>query len=431
MSIAIIGLGSNLNQPLIQLRRACNYLQKENLKILAYSDIYQTAPLLPNNAPVVWAQKPYLNAAIKIETSLTPEALLQCVKNIEHAMGRTLSERWAPRLIDLDILLFDQYVCNNAELQIPHAELHKRAFALAPLLDVLPEYQHPEIAITLAQQQSTLKKLPQLLAGPQIMGILNVTPDSFADGGKYLKHDVAIVQAQKLFDEGADIIDIGAESTRPGAQLLDPTTEWQRLETILPALQEIFKKAEHRPLISLDTRHTMTVKKAMAFGIDWINDVSQEEFMQMLPLIKEGNLRYIAMHHLGVPPQPTHILKQDPIMALKAFEQHWVKFFEQHQLPQEQLLLDPGIGFGKSVMQQVTIIKQMQELLTTKTPWVVGHSRKSFLKSILPEASEENKETATAIISTHLAAQGVNYIRVHAPGSSLAAIRLQNLLSST
>lgn len=429
MMSVVIGLGSNLQRPLQQLRNACKKLQQE-FTISAYSDIYQSAALVPENSPKEWRDKIYLNAAVKITTSLSPQDVLKKLKQIESDMGRNSKEKWAPRIIDLDILVFAEVKLTSPELNLPHQELNNRAFALLPLWDVLPEYQHPQLSRSDLEKTAEVKKLPHLLAGPQIMGILNVTPDSFADGGKYLEPEAALKQAQKLFNEGADIIDIGAESTRPQATLLTEANEWQRLEPVLKAVQQHYHLQEHRPLISIDTRHAATIQKALAFGIDWINDVSGEEFSLMQPLLHKHNLKYVAMHHLGVPPKSHNIIQGDPIEVLLAFQTECLERFKSANLPPEQLILDPGIGFGKSIMQQLAIINRFHEL-GTSAKWLIGHARKSFLKGLLVEPNEEAKETATAMISAHLSKQGVDYLRVHAPGSSLAAIRLSKVLLST
>ncbi len=413
----VVGLGSNLNQPLQQLRRACKKLNAAGLSIKAYSNIYQTQPLLPPGAPSRWADKAYLNAAVLVETRLAPNELLQVLKKIEQDMGRASSERWAPRVIDLDILLFDDVVMQEPHLQLPHPGLHQRVFAMKPLLDVLPSYPHQDLA------EDGIITLPHLLQGPEIMGILNITPDSFSDGGRYVSPDAALQQAEQLFAEGADIIDIGAESTRPNAVLIDAETEWQRLEPVLKGLAQLWQK-DMRPLISLDTRHAATVKKALDFGIDWVNDVSQEEFAKMVPLLKEYQLKYVAMHHLGVPPEANKKLQEDPIKALLAFQIKWQQNFAKETLDPAKLILDPGLGFGKTPVQQWDIIKQVQALKTTDTPWLIGHSRKSFLKHTLPAVTKEGIETVTAMISVQLALQGADYLRVHAPGASIAAIRM-------
>lgn len=430
---AVIGLGSNLAQPLQQLRKACEYLKLENLLINAYSDIYLSRALVPEKAPQDWCNKPYLNAAVKITTDLTPHELLAKLKKIEMLMGRSSKERWAPRIIDLDILVFDDVILASDDLNLPHQELHQRAFALLPLWDVLPDYRHPHFpeltAKTLAL--TNIKKLPHPLHGAQIMGIVNVTPDSFSDGGHFFAADAAIAHAEQLFNEGADIIDIGAESTRPGAELLDVETEWQRLLPILKGVQKLWGKAEHRPLISIDTRHAEIVRRALLLNaIDWINDVSQDAWDEMRVILQNSSLKYVAMHHLGVPPNKDKILTEDPFKVLNHYKKLWQDKFTQAGLALDRLILDPGLGFGKSVMQQLAIISEFKQL-ECDVAWLVGHSRKSFLKDIFLSQDNLIKDVVSAIVSAHLNHKSVQYLRVHAPKASLAAMRLQRFLSPT
>lgn len=421
---AVIGLGSNLNQPLVQLRKACRQLKKHSrMAIKAYSDIYQSKPLVPDNAPASWRDQDYLNAAVSIETDLTPHDLLRILKKIEHDMGRRPAERWAPRVIDLDILTFGDLNIDDKELHIPHLELHKRSFALLPLLDVCPDYPHSKYTLV------DLKKIPQLLNGPQIMGILNITPDSFSDGGRFINPEAAIRQAQRLVDEGADIIDIGAESTRPGATLIDVDLEWQRLAPILKILYEHWDKKEHRPLISIDTRRAETVEKSLEYSIDWINDQSQAEFLSMVPLIKKHHLKYVAMHHCGLPSDPNRVIRGNPVDVLKEYQKEWLNIFSKYDLDSAQLIIDPGIGFGKTVSQQVQILNCSREIRLPSVSYLMGHSRKSFIKGLLTDPNVAAKEMVTAMISARLASDGVDYLRVHEPKINLEAIRVQQSFS--
>ena len=436
MAIAVIGLGSNLQRPLIQLRAAFSLLARSSkLSIKAYSRIYQSKPLLPAAAPVSWADKIYLNAALRIETDLSPLDLLQLLKQAEAKLGRNSTERWAPRLIDLDLLAYDDLILASPTLSLPHPGLLERDFALIPLLEVWPEYQHPhfkELNLSTIKWDKPLVPLPHLLSGSRMMGILNITPDSFSDGGKYNGHDAAMLQAERLFSEGADIIDLGAESTRPGAVLIDIKTEWERLAPIVEGITALWARKEHRPLISVDTRHAAIIKRCLPYSIDWINDVSQAEFGAMLPLIKEHKLCYVAMHHLGVPPISGEFIKTDPMTAIRSFAQEWQERFYAEQIPLAQLILDPGIGFGKTPKQQVELIREFSQLKQSyEVEWLVGHSRKSLLKALLPYLDSSSKEVATALISEHLARAGVDYFRVHEPMINLTAITVSQLLSNT
>ena len=421
--VAVIGLGSNLNRPLLQLRKACKQLQAAGLEIIAYSSIYQSKPLITATSAL---HPDYLNAAVAIKTNLAPQELLRVLKKIERDMGReVVEERWAPRVIDLDILVFGDITIHEANLIIPHKELPNRSFALLPLQEVLPTYKHS------CPMAELPKKLPYLLHAPQIMGILNVTPDSFADGGLFLKPEVAIAQAEYLFASGADIIDIGAESTRPSATsvLVDSDVEWQRLQPVLELVQAHWQGKQHRPLISSDTRRAETVEKALTYGIDWINDQSQAEFEAMVPLIKQHQLHYVAMHHCGLPASPDRVIEGDVVETLKNYQQHWLELFAAHGLDRDQLIVDPGIGFGKTVAQQATILGHTREIRLPNVAYLVGHSRKSFIKGLLTDPDAAAKEMITAMISAQLARDGVDYIRVHAPKINLDAIAVARILS--
>lgn len=411
----VIGLGSNLNRPLLQLREACRRLQQHTtVSIVAYSDIYESKAVVPEQSPASWRDKDYLNAAVRIETTLTPHELLRILKKIEHAMGRREGETWAPRVIDLDILIFGDVILQDDALQIPHRHLHERAFAIMPLCDVMPNNQYPRLV------SSDIKKIPHLLNGPQIVGILNITPDSFSDGNQFIDPDSAVTHAQQLYDDGADVIDVGAESTRPGHDPVDSDLEWQRLQPVLERIHAHWYGKEHRPLISIDTRHVKTVERALDYGIDWINDQRQESFDQMAPMIKARQLHYVAMHHETV--------TRDVIDALKQYEEKWLTCFSKHDIHPSQLIVDPGIGFGKTHEQHLKIFNSMRELHQSGAAYLVGHSRKSFLNTLLHHPSVMSKEMATAFISAALASSGVDYLRVHAPKINLEAIRIGRVL---
>ena len=434
MATAIIGLGSNLQRPLVQLRNACRMLaDTAKLNIQAYSSIYRSKPLMPSGAPANWADKWYLNAAIAVKTNLTPLALLQLLKHTETQLGREKAERWAPRSIDLDLLTYDDLLLETPVLTLPHPGLLERDFALIPLLELCPRYQHPrypELKLAELFAPDGLAALPHLLSGPELLGILNLTPNSFSDGGKYIDLEAAVVQAQYLFEQGADIIDLGAESTRPGAALIDIDIEWQRLHPVLQALTAVWQDKEHRPLISIDTRHAEIIARALPFQLDIINDVSQEEFPAMLPFLQaEPHLRYVAMHHCGVPPLKGKTIHEDPIKTLQSFAKTWQERFQEAGLSSSQLILDPGFGFGKTPRQQIALIRQFVVLTQDGIPWLAGHSRKSFINAVLPYADMQAKEAATILIADYLAKSRVRYLRVHEPLPVAAAIRFGQILS--
>jgi dihydropteroate synthase len=263
------------------------------------------------------------------------------------------------------------------------------------------------------------------LNGTQIVGILNVTPDSFSDGNQFVNPEQALLQAIRLFEQGADIIDIGAESTRPGTELIDHLIEWERLKPVLDVIKAHWQNTEHRPVLSIDTRHALTAEKALSYHISWINDQSQAEFAAMVPALKTG-LKYIAMHHCGLPPQADKLIQEPPLTVLARFQTEWQERFADYDLEQNQLILDPGIGFGKTVADYLIIFKELENIKTPESQWLIGHSRKSFLKHLFPDMPVA--ESATAVISGYLGNKNIDYLRVHEPANSIAAIQLANFL---
>lgn len=235
----------------------------------------------------------------------------------------------------------------------------------------------------------------------KIWGILNITPDSFSDGGKYFSIESSLKHAQGLIDLGADVIDIGAESTRPGAKVLSFEEEWGRLKDILPLIKEIKKNV----LVSLDTTKGEIVKKAINY-IDIINDVSGFGDPAMLDIVRNSGLPAVLMHNLGVPADPSKTVSEE-LNIMEEIPKWFAKKLETLQIT--NLILDPGIGFGKTAAQSLEIIKNISALHKFNLPILVGHSRKSYMKLL----DIDDKDTATAIVSVHLAQKKVQHIRVH------------------
>jgi dihydropteroate synthase len=249
-----------------------------------------------------------------------------------------------------------------------------------------------------------------------IMGILNVTPDSFSDGGKYCCPSEALDQAKKLIAYGGDIIDIGAESTRPGAELIDETREWSRLK---PILETITKNTEV-PL-SVDTRKANIAAKALKYpNVLIINDVSGLEDTAMATLLAEHpNKKLVINHHFGLPVAQTNAITPKDILKelITFFEERLERAFKA-KMQKEQIILDPGLGFGKGLKTNLTIIKALPELKKFfNLPILLGASRKRFISELW---GSENLDIGSAAIGLWGAQNGANIIRCHAPASHLA-----------
>lgn len=250
--------------------------------------------------------------------------------------------------------------------------------------------------------------------------ILNLTPDSFSDGGKFNQKETALKHLKKLLNSGADMIDIGGQSTRPGAPVITANEEWDRLKDILPFLIDEIKnfkiKSGKKIEISLDSYHPENISKALDLGIDIINDVSGFVSEKMQKIAVKSQKKLILMHNLGVPSDPNIIMdvNLDIIEELIQWARDKIKKLTDIGIKTENIIFDPGIGFGKNYQQNIAIIDRIDELKILNLPLYVGHSRKRFL-NYLNDAEFKNKniEEKTNIITKYLIAKNINYVRVH------------------
>lgn len=257
----------------------------------------------------------------------------------------------------------------------------------------------------------------------QFVGILNYTPDSFSDGQQHNEKNAALKHIDQLIEEGASVIDIGAESTRPNATPLSASEEWQRLQDSLPELVQHIH--QQKILVSLDSYHPKTAKRALDLGVDWINDVTGLTNPAMIEAVRHSPCKLVMMHNLGVPvdPKVTVPVEEDIIEVITDWAKESLAILEQQGITRSRILLDPGIGFGKTAHQSYEIIKRIEELHDLNIPLYVGHSRKSFIKSMVTKATP-TRDLETAILSASLAKSGVDYIRVHAVQENINAVQL-------
>jgi 2-amino-4-hydroxy-6-hydroxymethyldihydropteridine diphosphokinase/dihydropteroate synthase len=446
----ILGIGSNLNDRLANLRLALKLLRQINgLTIIKVSPVYESDALLAEDAPIEW-HIPYLNAAISCTCELNPSDLVTELKAIEIQIGRAKDyQRWSPRIIDIDILAWNEELIQTERLKIPHAGLCDRPFAIWPLADLAPNWRYcvpnneytgktaAEIVVRLGSRFSSeaplhTHQINHRIDTPQMVGILNVTSDSFSDGGEFFTPDTALNQAQKLFADGADIIDIGAESTRPNSlSNLTPELEWQKLEPILATLTEFRKNHSwFQPKISIDTKNPTTAQKAIAeFAVDWINDVTGCDNPVMRAIIAANKTKIAFMHHLGIPPSNKIILSsdQDSVLQICAWAKQRIAELLNAGVKPEQLIFDPGIGFGKSAAQSLELIKRVDEFTSLGLPILIGHSRKSFLSQFTNKPFAE-RDIETAVLSNYLAQKNIAFLRVHAVGYNMRAIKINMAL---
>ncbi|MDX2083353.1 MAG: dihydropteroate synthase [Rickettsiales bacterium] len=251
----------------------------------------------------------------------------------------------------------------------------------------------------------------------KIVGILNITPDSFSDGGKFDSLDGALNHLQQMINDGADIIDIGAESTRPQAKPITADEEWQRLEKILPPVISIAKNASRQVKTSIDSYHFSTIKKSYELGIDIINDVSSLIDEKIIAFIAEKNLPTILMHNQKIQEDADCVINRNLNLADKIID--WAKEkiadLKKKNISSSQLIFDPGIGFAKNALQSISILKNITKFHKIGLPIYLGHSKKSFLDAIDFSNYGENLDRSqkTLIISKYLIAQKIDFIRVH------------------
>lgn len=447
--MVILGLGSNIGNRLENLRHAIAEIRKISaIEVTAISPIYVSDALLPDNAPSDWDQ-PYLNTAVACQTTLTPFELLAILKNIELTIGRKPDRRhWGPRIIDIDILVFNNEVIDKEELTIPHASLLERPFSLWPLADLAPNWVYPlegpyqgltaEELVENFGSRFTGKaplhtwQLYQRIDGPKLIGILNITPDSFSDGGFYDEDiEKAINHALLLVENGAEIIDVGAESTAPNRTPIDPTIEWQRLEPILNALKNSKDNFILPPVISVDTYHPETVERVLNFGIDWLNDVTGFTDPKVRKLAQSANVACVFMHHVTIPASKFHTLPKNSNVVETVLD--WGKNQSRQLLEEgfakERLIFDPGIGFGKSPQQSLSLIKNAYRFKELELPVLIGHSRKSFY-SLFTANPPQDRDVATAVTSCVLNNQSIDYLRIHNVEATACALKLDEALRS-
>ncbi|MGO8942753.1 MAG: dihydropteroate synthase [Syntrophobacteraceae bacterium] len=242
-----------------------------------------------------------------------------------------------------------------------------------------------------------------------IMGILNITPDSFSDGGRFADYERALAQAFELISAGADILDVGGESTRPGS---DPVPLPVELERVIPVIRAV-RESSDIP-ISIDTNKSEVALQSLAAGADIINDVSSLRFdPAMVRVAAESGAPVIMMHMLGAPrTMQVNPVYESVISEIIAFLEQRVKFAVQNGIERSQIIVDPGIGFGKTVTHNLNIIRDLDCFSCMDRPIMLGASRKRFIGKILGRPEGE-REFGTAVVNAFGIAAGAHILRVH------------------
>jgi dihydropteroate synthase len=253
------------------------------------------------------------------------------------------------------------------------------------------------------------KKSLDLSLRTHIMGILNVTPDSFSDGGRFYKFEQAVDQGMRMADEGADIIDVGGESTRPGS---DPVALDEELSRVIPVIELLAQKT--KVPVSIDTYKAEVARRALDAGAQMINDISALRFdPEMRKVASESKVPVILMHIQGNPKEmQKEPFYQDVMAEITDYLKESIQIAEKAGIEKKKLIIDPGIGFGKRLEDNLNILKNLKRFSILGCPILVGCSRKSFIGSILNLPMEQRLEGSLAALALAVV-NGANIVRVH------------------
>ncbi|HLS00122.1 dihydropteroate synthase [Mycolicibacillus parakoreensis] len=260
----------------------------------------------------------------------------------------------------------------------------------------------------------------------QVMGVVNVTDDSFSDGGRYLACDRAVEHGLALAADGAAVIDVGGESTRPGARRIDPRVEAARVLPVITAL------AQHGLTVSIDTMHAAVARAALGAGATWVNDVSGGQAdPAMTPLLVETGARWVLMHWRAVAAAHPHRVPhyRDVVAEVRAELLAGVDRAVAAGVDPAKLMIDPGLGFAKTARHNWALLHALPRLVADGVPVLVGASRKRFLGTLLADAAgvaraPDGRETATAVISALAGLHGAWGVRVHDVRASVDALKV-------
>ena len=256
---------------------------------------------------------------------------------------------------------------------------------------------------------------------PVVMGVLNVTPDSFSDGGLYLDAEAAVAHASEMAADGAAIVDVGGESTRPGAE---PVSEAEELERVIPVVERVAVAGDTR--VSIDTRKLAVAEAAVQAGARIVNDVSAfRAAPEMAGLVASTGAGCCLMHMLGDDPRT---MQSDPryddvVSEVKAFLEERLAFAVREGVDEERVWIDPGIGFGKTLDHNLELLRRLDEIVALGRPVVVGTSRKSFLGKITGRGERE-RTAATVAASVIAYERGASIFRVHDVRDAVDSLRV-------
>ena len=312
----------------------------------------------------------------------------------------------------------------NNEISFDHVELISRNTKKKikiNQLSSLPKLLKKQITQDLKNITSKKKDFANLNFNklPNIMGVLNLTPDSFSDGGKFNRKTKGIKQAVEMFKSGANIIDIGGESTRPGAREINVELEWKRVNKIL---KSISKKIP----LSLDTRKSEIMEKGIKHGVRIINDVSGLNYdIETKNILKKYKIPFVIQHCQGIPENMQNNPKyKNELLDIYDFFEKKIKFLRSLGIKHNNIIIDPGIGFGKNLKHNMNLITNISIFHSLGFPILVGNSRKRFIKEISGKNDSKLRIGGTVASTLYLMMQGVQILRIHDVNEVLQGIKI-------
>ena len=254
---------------------------------------------------------------------------------------------------------------------------------------------------------------------PNIMGVLNLTPDSFSDGGKFNTSNKGLKHALEMFNSGANIIDIGGESTRPGSKAVDNKTEWKRIEKIVKLIS---KKIP----MSLDTRKSEVMKKGIKYGVKIINDVSGLDYdPETINVLKKYKIPFVIQHSQGTPEKMQNKPRyKNELLDIFDFFEKKIKSLKKIGIKHNNIIIDPGIGFGKNLKHNMNLIRNISIFHSLGFPILVGNSKKRFIKEIAGKNDTKSRIGGTMTSSIYLMMQGVQILRIHDVNELLQGVKV-------
>ncbi|KAL4117920.1 hypothetical protein PRIC2_010248 [Phytophthora ramorum] len=387
-------LGTNLGDKVANLENALAMLTSMVGPVEATSRLYTTA------AQYVEDQPAFLNIVARLQTELKPTELLGAFKTIEREIGRTPSLRWGPRVIDVDILLYDDLELTTdteeGPLIVPHERIAERDFVLAPLCDLAPDLLHPVLKLPMQKLYDSLKEVEQ----------------RFSDGADMETVADAVKKALEMDCAGVDIIDIGGESSRPGAESV---TVEEELKRVLPVIRGI--REQSKIAISIDTTKAEVARQAVAAGANVVNDISAGlKDPDMLGAVAKLRVPIVLMHMRGTPKTMTGLKEyEDVVGEVSGVLNERVAAAEAAGIFRWNIVLDPGIGFAKARVLNLKLLRKLSTVKQTchALPLLVGSSRKGFIGEICGRPDPKDRSWGTAATCSAAIQQGADILRVH------------------